>query len=693
MIDININDIFFKSYSVDPITKQSIYVFDSTYLPSPEEVGDKQVYDLLINELMDRLITKLPASPYSLVVFTSGFSQKKISWVYAIKMFNKLPIEARHYLQQTFIVHESFFIRTVYQVLSNAMSMKFLRTTNQSNNTESIEYSSDNSTSNNDPVITHVADLTQLSHLIDITRLRISLNVYLYDYQITEYIDVPKSYFERLTVNSNKHYKQLVFDKIFQRLKKEGMNTELIFQKPGSYKKVNILLDIINRNNYIDLSQWDIYSLATIFLHFLKNKSKPLVPIDLIKLPIYDTFSYTYKIFIDIIKFNNYQDFYFSIFPLFQKIINNKATSKLDPRLLAKALAPTLCKEKISLANSDVLAIGARFIRNLLNHYDEVKLAYDTNKIPDDTPPRRSISEVVQSPTRKSSYTNLNVVNSSSNNITTNGKLTLRTVSQPPLLPKPRKNISPIRIDLRSRSPSPNRASSNGSKSHEIHSIRNSSNGSVGESSIQATLTSTPIQSQNQNSNQNQDQSKKDIPGSTSNEKRNNSPTRPPPRKISNEHAMPAVPVLKPKSSASSLMPSSKSISSGSTLGSNSTTNSSVSGSSTTAISKPKTANIYDTYVNDDSMILGDDRDVEELVINSQKLSLIVDKNQEKIILFDKELQKKKKKEGSNKSEIQNKFSTDGYSGIKTGNRVSKLAALYEERLMGIQALNEMKRS
>lgn len=124
MLQVNVNNIFFRSYSTDPISGHTIYVFDSTYLPEPEEVKDKQVYDLLIDELMDKLIDMIPCAPFSLVVFTSGFSQKKISWIYGVKMFSKLPKELRGFLQKTYIVHESFFIRTVYQVLSNAMNIK-----------------------------------------------------------------------------------------------------------------------------------------------------------------------------------------------------------------------------------------------------------------------------------------------------------------------------------------------------------------------------------------------------------------------------------------------------------------------------------------------------------------------------------------------------------------------------------------
>ncbi|CCK69326.1 Ecm25p KNAG_0C02150 [Huiozyma naganishii CBS 8797] len=380
MIDINIHNIFFKSYSIDPNSGHSIYVFDSTYLPDPESIGnDKQLYDFLIDKLMDTLISKLPASPFSLVVFSSGFSEKKISWVYGVKMFAKIPREMKYYLQKTYIVHESFFIRTVYQVLSNAMSIKFLTKLNNYN-TE-ISPLEEDSMENSSFSMVHIPDLTTLSHLIDITRLRISLNVYLHDYQINEYIDVPQDYFTRLPQISIKKYRQLIFDKIFKKLQNQAIEISLIFQKPGSYKKVNIFLEAMERNNYIDLSQWDIYSLASVFLNFLKTKAKTLVPIDLIRLPIDDTVDYTFQTFVEITNFNGYFDLFSTIIPLFISIIDNSEVTKHNSKSLSKALAPALCKEKLSLNNSARLAVGTRFIKNLLEHFDSILELYKSRNI------------------------------------------------------------------------------------------------------------------------------------------------------------------------------------------------------------------------------------------------------------------------------------------------------------------------
>lgn len=387
MIDINVNNIFFKSFSVDPNSGHSIYVFDSTYLPDPEILGnDKQVYDLLINELMDRLVEKLPSSPYSLVVFSSGFSQMKISWIYGIKMFSKIPKELKYYLQKTYIVHESFFIRTVYQVLSNAMNIKFLTTSKKfaTKTYHASNKANENTTLQEDSMgnfsMIHVPNLTILSKMIDITRLRISLNVYLHDYSINEYIDVPEEYFQRLSNNSKRKYRQLVFDKIFKKLAMYGPETELIFQRPGTHRRVNIFLDIIERNNYIDLSQWDLYSLASVFLNFLKNKAKPLIPVDLIVLPIQDEIEYTVAIFHKIVEYNGYFDLIIAIFPLFLSILQASEITRHTSRSLSKAIAPTLCKEKISINNNDRLRVGTRYIKNLLENFNVIINTYEHNK-------------------------------------------------------------------------------------------------------------------------------------------------------------------------------------------------------------------------------------------------------------------------------------------------------------------------
>lgn len=660
MVDINVNNIFFKSYSIDPNSGHSIYVFDSTYLPDPETIGnDKQVYDLLIDELMDTLIEKLPSAPFSLVVFSSGFSQKKISWVYGVKMFAKIPKELKYYLQKTYIVHESFFIRTVYQVLSNAMSIKFLTKMNIYNSDVSTPLEED-SLENSSFSMVHVPDLTSLSRLIDITRLRISLNVYLHDYNLSEYIDVPDDYFTRLSNIGKRKYRQLIFDKIYKKLSTQASQTELIFQKPGSYKKVNIFLDIIERNNYIDLSQWDIYSLASVFLNFIRNKANPLVPIDLITLPILDTVEYTADIFDRIISFNKYYDLFITISPLFISILDSSDITKHTSKSLSKAIAPSLCKEKISMNNADRIAVGTRFIKNLLENFNAVIKVYE------------------QSHRHGRSHTKLEPPSKTTPQVSNDLLLT-------PKVPRPRKS-SPTKYVL----DTPNLEINNQS------SVNSSRSGISREESPLKSFSSLKLSDSNQISL---------------------SPTFEPPRTPSKLTFKKSIPNLQqdlpplPQSQTQRI------------TSNDSITQRVISDNQFTPI-KPRYTEIMTPKALDikskpsmsslrtDISSKSDDYDTPETSIDTPIKSkdtlennlirqMVTDDSSyiphepTKIEVFDKELKKQKQQK---LKEISTKelFSKESFTNIKKTNnksKVSKLAALYEERLQGLQVMNEIMKN
>lgn len=659
MIDINVNNIFFKSYSVDPNSGHSVYVFDSTYLPGPSEIGnDKQVYDLLIDELMDLLITKLPQSPFSLVVFSSGFTEKKISWVYGIKMFSKLPNELKAHLQTTYIVHESFFIRTVYQVLSNAMSIKFLPMLGKDTSTEN-DMSLGGSVS-----VVHVPDLTALSDMIDITRLRISLNVYLHDYDINEYIDVPEVYFSRLTDLAKRKYRQLVFDKIFKKISVHCTQSQLLFQKPGSYRKVNIFLDIIERNNYIDISQWDIYSLGSVFLHFIKNKANPLIPIELIQLPIADDADYTLRTFVEMINFNNYYHLIITIFPLFISIINAEEVTKHTSRSLSKALAPTLCKEKLSMNNTDRLAIGTRFIKNLLENYDYVIAACEKMD-------KRGRSASVQKP-----LPNTPVIKSQ---LSQAPVLAMRSESTtPPMLPKPRKS-------------SPTKYSSNSNESSSSINVHERSESPIKSfSSLRMHESREPSQSSSVSSNES-------IPKPSVSHKESISNLSI--RISSTDSTLLGTPELTEENLRANAINDDifSRISSGAT---NVSAQRSVSSSS---VKRTPHASLYskDTPIlnkdNEESKELpattkNEDRLTDDDLMRDMVTDNIGSLPVSKFEKFDKEL-KQKKLEKTAELKTKDKFSKLGFSDIaqeQKASKVSKLAALYEERLQGLQVMDEL---
>lgn len=577
-INVNVNSIFYKSYSVDPESEYPIYVFDSTYLPSFNVVDDKQVYELLIDGLMDKVLTKLPAEPFSLVVFSSGFTTNDISWVYGIKLYSKVPKNVRSLIQKTIVVHESFFVKTVFQVLKNAMRIKDLS----------------NKDSNTDTVI-HVPSLTALANHLDITLLRISLNVYLYDYQFNEKITIPDQY----TVNpgsiANRQYRQLIFDRIFKRLKVEGRKSELVFQKPGSYKKINILLDVIERNHYVDLSQWDIYSLGSVFLNFLKNKSKPLIPLDLIPLPVTDDLEYTKTTFKSITEYNGYYDLVRAVFPLFIDFLDNSDETKHNLKTLSKSLTPTLCKEKVSMKSSDKLSIGTRFIRNLLSQFYLVIDELDSKNAP--ALPARIISS---------------------------------TTITPPELPKPRK-ASPTRYTITSPTPP-----------ETTPAVRPRS------SSVKHTPPSTELGVSASSSNVLQEPNALPVINLTE------VPTLEPPSPFINDSR-------------------------------NDSTNSFDSnGSMQRDRLRSPTRHLGKDIITD-----ADTNGVDEIVGLTDLLDQLTIEKNAKIQSFDKGM--KKKKMIQQKSTNATRFSNEGYADISKGSKVSKLAALYEERLQGLQAISDLK--
>lgn len=595
-IDVNVNNIFFASSAVDPASGHPVYVFDSTYLPSFDAIDDQQVYDLLVDKLMDRVVVRLPSSPYSLVVFSSGFTSNDISWVYGIKMYSKLPKQNRINLQKIYIVHESFFIRTVYQVLKNVMNIGFL-----------------NSRDTSDTLV-HVSTLSQLASYIDITTLRISLNVYLYNYQFEENIQIPAAYYEARPLLAHRQYRQVIFDKIFKRLKLEAPQNELVFQKPGSYKKINVLLDVIERNNYIDLSQWDVYSLASVFLHFVKNKSKPLFPIDLIPLPIGDGFEDTYNTFVSMMLFNGYYDLVAVLFPLFLTLLDNPDVTRHDYKSLSKCLTTTLCKEKVSIKSGDRLAVGNRYIRNVLVHFDRIV--------------QRFRQTGAASPAERQP------------------RLPARPAVLAPDLPRPRKSspskypsacdTSPQRTAVSDSAPPPRLPKRGPAEQTGAAGLRNCI-----------------------------------------------VPVLPPPKTLG---------LQTPNSSSSSLVDTpSLRIASNSSLtlvsdrDDDKDSNHSKSGADSGRALSSSTEVLLGDAITDRAQTPD-----EGILLPEGELAKLTLEQNEKIRTFDKDLKKKKLED---KGPAATKFSHQGYSDIKTGNKVSRLAALYEQRLQALQVMDDIKRT
>ncbi|AMD19583.1 HCL568Wp [Eremothecium sinecaudum] len=632
-IEVDINNIIFQSYSDDPTTGHAIYAFDSTYLPSAAEINDSDLYELLMETLMDKLVARLPHKPYSLVVFSSGFTSKDISWVEGIRMYSRLPKQVKTYLQKMYIVHESFFIRTVCQVLKNVMNIKFF-----------------NSGSTKETLV-HVSSLSELAEHIDITTLRISLNVYLYDYEINDKITVTENLLDNSGNNlPHKVYRQLIFDKMFKRLQIEAPQTAHIFQKLGSFKKVNILLDVIDRRNYIDLSQWDIHSIATVFLHFIKNRSTPIFPIDSLTLPISDDIDYTFKHFALMMKMNGYYPLVAVVVPFFISLIENSEVTKHTCSSLSKCIAPAMCKEKLAVKNSGRLEDGIKFVGNVLLHFNDFKprieemagrrpraKSHSSQQVPTYSPTRnsttvhRSNSQKVSNPIKSSNFS---------------GKMSSQTS---PRLPR--------RLSLNER-PTRGSLSVNNSPAKVVPQEL-PPRGSPRRPEMMSAPTSATTRANSPTS----------YKFKTNNTQRN----------VKRNDRSPHIQLRNTSSTISLQLSPSTQWAEGDAF---SIPYCPSSGTGSDSPSDPTVSKARDN----NAIITESSKKDKEYISLVQQLTL--DRN-EKIQSFDEELKMRKLK--TTKGATLTKFSPNSYSDITTGNKVSRLAELYEERLLGLKIAGKIK--
>ncbi|CDR40855.1 CYFA0S05e05226g1_1 [Cyberlindnera fabianii] len=352
---------FFKSDTTDPFTNLPLYVFDSNFLPDFSNTNyDKKIVESLLVKAVKRIIRRIPQGEYALVCFTSGFknfNNTNNTWVTALKCFQLLPDELKYNMHRAYMVHESWLVRSFSSIVSNVVHAKLFK------NAPNLSVAPDQR-------LVYCKDLTELSKYVDITKLRIGVEVYLYDLQFTEKLIIP--YTVGPKSSDYQDYLDLINERVTSRLLTEGPKNELVFTKPGNAKRLQVLIDAIERGNYLDMSQWDIHVMGSLFLNTLRKYRSPLIPIDMIELPISDDLSYTCNIFSKIVNEHDCLDTLSKIFEVLLNMVEHASVTRHTSKSLSKAITPALCQEKVSIKTNDRLLIGQRFIKNLIENWDTV---------------------------------------------------------------------------------------------------------------------------------------------------------------------------------------------------------------------------------------------------------------------------------------------------------------------------------
>lgn len=385
--------IFYKSDLIDEPSNVPVYIFDSSFLPSPEVIN----YDEFIMTLM----TMLPKEPYTLVMFCTGLN--RISWIWGIKFLKKFLLDEKDLqnINKIFSVHEGWFIKTLTSILTNYHFTK--RNINMINklleNLVSIQNNHQGSDSTNilknRNLIINCSSLVELNDYVDITKLKISLNVFKHDYQLENtppLIENPFSSVNFFPENNNyPHPESLTSSSPLPSLSKKlkyhiyqnfniinnyGDKVELLFHRPGNKINSEIFINCIKRDQLLWINDWDLYCIATSFKKLIAELPT-LIPIDSIELPIRDEtmLSNFYKIVNRLSK--DLQIILVNVFHLFYKLTVSCDTTKLHSRLLSKIFINSLSHQTYLKQNEPNLIIVNNFIRKLIDNWNGIGVYMD----------------------------------------------------------------------------------------------------------------------------------------------------------------------------------------------------------------------------------------------------------------------------------------------------------------------------
>lgn len=357
--------IFFKSDIEDAYLGLPIYVFDTSYLPSPDVID----YDLFIPTLMNTL----PLEKYILVMFSCGLN--KILWIHGVKFLRLfLSPETSNFdnLHKIIAVHESWFVKSIALILTNISISKKTLTR--------LHKLFDPSSRHLDTLIS-CGSLAELLGYVDITRLKISLNIYKHDAQTTNSTKIsfncPTMSLITEKTTYSPHSDPLFtyhFNQIFRIIDTYGPKAQDIFMKPGNRQNTEILFQCILRNQFIWINDWDLHCIALTFKKILLTVTPPLIDIDDITLPMKDDLAYTLMVLNKNFALGTAAaSVLFRVIDLCSKIVDHTDATRHQPLSILKCMCHALTHELKLLQNTHRTSIAVRYIKNLILHWGKIR--------------------------------------------------------------------------------------------------------------------------------------------------------------------------------------------------------------------------------------------------------------------------------------------------------------------------------
>lgn len=359
--------IFYRTEAYDH--GRPVYIFDTSFLPSPDIIN----YD----ELIITLMSLAPKENYSLIMFCSGLN--RISWIWGVKFLKKFLIDETnlHNIHRIISVHEGWFIKSLTSILKNyhltKQNFNILNKLLENFKLDGIQSIHGFGDSN----IINCNSLSQLNQLFDITKLKISLNIYKVDYQLNN-PPIP------ISPDMNNEVINYHIYQIFNILNTNGDKIELLFHKPGSKIGSEILLDCIKRDQLIFVNDWNLHCIATTFKKLLSELPVTFIPINLIHLPLSDdTIEANFMELIHNLSSDN-SIILINLFNLLEMLINNGQVTKLNSKILSKIFINCLSHQVYLKTNEPNLIIVNNFIKKIIENwasFDNSMKAIDMSEI------------------------------------------------------------------------------------------------------------------------------------------------------------------------------------------------------------------------------------------------------------------------------------------------------------------------
>lgn len=308
-------------------------------------------------------MTFLPSEKYSLVMFCGGLN--KISWIWGVKFLKKFLLDESNLdnLNKVITVHEGWFIKTLTGLLSNYhLTRKNLNLTRKLLENfklgEQFEL-------RNESLLQSCYNLHELNHILNLKKIKISLNVLKQEYQLdgNKYL-VFNSESRMHPLNNRKHHMLQIFNII----NSYGHQVELIFHKPGNRLSSEIFVDCITKDQMIWINDWNIYCIATSFKR-LVNDLPTLIPVSKIHLPLKDdTIEYNFSSLLSSHP-EDLQIILVSLFNLFHKLVSHSHITKLTSKILAKTFVQALSHEVYSKSNENLIIVHS-FIKKVIDNWE-----------------------------------------------------------------------------------------------------------------------------------------------------------------------------------------------------------------------------------------------------------------------------------------------------------------------------------